>query len=134
MKTIQSKTILFVTGAFVSHTCWDEWRTYFENKGYQTLAPPWPHKDGTTQELRNRQPHDTALADLTTVELIDHYAKYAKSFPEKPIIIGHSFGGLITQVLINRDLGAAGIAIHTAPPMGVFPYEFSLQLGSPRTK
>ncbi len=125
MKGIQSKTILFVTGAFVSHTCWDEWRAYFESKGYKTLAPPWPHKDGTTQELRDRQPFDTALADLTTVELINHYAKFAKSFSEKPIIIGHSFGGLITQVLINKDLGAAGIAIHSAPPMGVFPYEFS---------
>ena len=125
MKTIHSKTILFITGAFVSHTCWDEWREYFEGKGYKTHAPPWPHKNATTQELRDRQPNDVALARLTTVELIDHYANYAKSLPEKPILIGHSFGGLITQVLINRDLGAAGVAIHSAPPKGVFPYEFS---------
>ena len=125
MKTIQSKSILFVTGAFVSHTCWDDWRAYFEGKGYKTLAPPWPHKDATAQELRNRQPNDVALATLTTVELIDHYASFAKSFSEKPIIMGHSFGGLITQVLVNRGLAAAGVAIHSAPPKGVFPYEFS---------
>jgi len=125
MKTIQSKSILFVTGAFVSHTCWDDWRTYFEGKGYKTLAPPWPHKDATARELRNRQPNDVALATLTTVELIDHYASFAKSFSEKPIIMGHSFGGLITQVLVNRGLAAAGVAIHSAPPKGVFPYEFS---------
>jgi pimeloyl-ACP methyl ester carboxylesterase len=125
MKKIQSKTVLFVTGAFVSHHCWDDWRTYFESRGYKTFAPPWPHKDGTTKELRDRQPHDVALATLTTVELVDHYANFAKSLPEKPIIIGHSFGGLITQILINRDLGVAGVAVHSAPPMGVFPYEFS---------
>ena len=125
MKTIQSKSILFVTGAFVSHTCWDDWRAYFEGKGYKTIAPPWPHKDATPQELRKRQPNDVALATLTTVGLIDHYASFAKSFSEKPIIIGHSFGGLITQVLVNRGLAAAGVAIHSAPPKGVFPYEFS---------
>jgi pimeloyl-ACP methyl ester carboxylesterase len=125
MKTIQSKTVLFVTGAFVSHHCWDDWKTFFESKGYQTYAPAWPHKNASAKELRDRQPNDVALATLTTVELIDHYVNFAKSLPEKPIIIGHSFGGLITQVLINRDLGVAGVLIHSAPPMGVFPYEFS---------
>lgn len=57
--------------------------------------------------------------------MVDHYAAIVKSFPEKPIIIGHSLGGLITQILVNRDLAAAGIAIHPVPPLGVFPYEFS---------
>lgn len=125
MKTIKSKTILFITGAFVSHTCWDDWRVYFESKGYDTFAPPWPHKDATAQELRDRQPYDIDLATLTTKELIDHYADFAKNLPEKPILMGHSFGGLITQVLLNRELGVAGVAIHSAPPQGVFPYEFS---------
>ena len=125
MKTIQSKTVLFVTGAFVSHHCWDDWKTYFETKGYKTFAPPWPHKDGTAKELRDRQPNDVALATLTTQELVDHYASFAKQLPEKPIIIGHSFGGLVTQVLINHDLGVAGVVIHSAPPKGVIPYEFS---------
>ena len=117
MKTIQSKTILFITGAFVSHHCWDDWRTFFEGKGFKTFAPSWPHKDGTAKELRYRQPNDVALATLTTTELIDHHADFARKLPEKPIIIGHSFGGLITQVLINRGLGAAGVLVHSAPPM-----------------
>ena len=125
MKTIQSKTILFVTGAFVSHSCWDEWRTYFENRGYKTHAPAWPHKDGTAKELRARQPNDIALAQLTLPEMLDHFANKAKELPEKPIVIGHSFGGLVTQILVNRGLAAAGIAIHSAPPKGVLPYEFS---------
>lgn len=124
---INSKTILFVTGAFVSHTSWNEWRDYFVSKGYKTVLPSWPHKDASTVELRKRNADgkDIQLAQLTLDELVNHYAHIAKSLPEKPIIIGHSLGGLITQILINRDLGAAGIAIHSVPTLGVFPYEFS---------
>ncbi|MDO1449702.1 alpha/beta hydrolase [Rhodocytophaga aerolata] len=124
MQTIQSKTILFVTGAFVSNNCWDEWKPYFESKGYTTYAPPWPYKDAPAAELRRRHPNGP-LATLRLKQLVDHYAKFAKMLPEKPIIIGHSLGGLITQILINRDLGAAGAVLHPVPPQGVFPYEFS---------
>jgi pimeloyl-ACP methyl ester carboxylesterase len=125
MKTIQTKNIVFVTGAFVTNACWDEWRTYFESKGYTTVAPAWPFKNGTAEQLRNRQPNDTDLAALTLEEVIDHYASIVSSFPEKPIVIGHSLGGLMTQVIVNRDLAAAGVAIHSVPTLGVFPYEFS---------
>lgn len=123
--SITSKNIVFVTGAFVTNGCWDEWRPYFESKGYSTIAPAWPFKDGTAEELRNRQPNDTDLAALTLHELVEHYAGIVKSYPEKPIAIGHSLGGLITQILVNRNLVAAGAAIHPVPPMGIFPYEFS---------
>jgi pimeloyl-ACP methyl ester carboxylesterase len=122
---MKTKNILFVTGAFVTHHCWDEWRGYFEDRGYTTHAPAWPFKDATAAELRARQPHDTDLAHLTLAELVDHYADIAKSFPEKPLIIGHSLGGLITQILLNRGLGAAAVAIHSLPPQGIIPYEFS---------
>jgi pimeloyl-ACP methyl ester carboxylesterase len=122
---MKTKTVLFVTGAFVTHHCWDEWKVYFENRGYTTIAPAWPFKDGTAAELRARQPHDTDLAKLTLEELVDHYADIAKGLPEKPIIIGHSLGGLITQILLNRDLAAAAVAIHSVPPQGIIPYEFS---------
>jgi pimeloyl-ACP methyl ester carboxylesterase len=129
METTNTKTILFVTGAFVTHHCWDEWRTYFESKGYKTLAPAWPFKDGHADELRKRQPNDVDLALLTLSEVIDSYANVAKSLPEKPIIIGHSLGGCMTQILVNRGLAAAGVAIHPVPPLGVFPYEFSFLKG-----
>lgn len=125
MTTSNPKTVVFVTGAFVTNNCWDEWKTYFESKGYSTVAPAWPFKDGTAAELRARQPHDTDLAHLTLNEVIDHYVAIVQSYPEKPIVIGHSLGGLITQIIVNRDLAAAGIAIHSVPPLGVFPYEFS---------
>jgi len=129
MNTIHSKNIVFVTGAFVSNNCWDEWRIYFETEGYHTIAPPWPFKKGKAAELRNRQPNDTDLAALTLDELIDYYAEVVKSYPQKPILIGHSLGGLITQIIINRDLACAGIAIHSVPTLGVFPYEFSFLKG-----
>jgi pimeloyl-ACP methyl ester carboxylesterase len=128
-----TKTILFVTGAFVSNRCWDEWQTYYQSKGYETYAPAWPHKSGSVQNLRSLQPDDTELADLTLTDVIDHYATFAKSFAKKPVIIGHSLGGMMTQILLNRDLAAAAVAIHPVAPQGIFPYEFSFLKGSWRS-
>ena len=119
-------SVLFITGAFVGNNCWDEWQTYFQSKGYTTSAPPWPHKDASVEELRARHPHnDKELALLTLHELKEYHANIIKSLPEQPIIIGHSFGGLLTQLMINMGLGVAGVAIHSVPPKDVFPYEFS---------
>jgi len=126
MQKIQSKTIIFITGAFVSNACWDEWVTYFASKGYNTIAPPWPYKDASVAELRSRHPHhDKEHALLTLKELKQHYINIIQSMPEKPIAIGHSYGGMLTQLMVNLDLVAAGVAIHSVPPKGVFPYEFS---------
>ena len=124
-----TKNIVFVTGAFVNNSCWDEWQDYFQSRGYKTVAPPWPYKNGTTTELRNRQPKDIDLATLTLTEVIDHYIGIIKSYPEKPIVIGHSLGGCMTQIILNRDLAAAAVAIHSVPTLGVFPYEFSFLKG-----
>lgn len=124
MGTIQSKTILFITGAYVSHACWNDWRKFFESRGYATIAPPWPHKQADAETLRNRHP-DKVLASLTMQEIVDSYINAAKSLPEKPIIIGHSFGGLFTQVLLNKGYGVAGVAIHAVPPQGIIPYELA---------
>lgn len=124
MKVLPSKTILFITGAFVSNVCWDEWKTYFENQGYQTLAPAWPNKNATAEELRNRQP-DALVASMRLSELIEYFAEIVSGLPEKPILIGHSIGGLISQILLQRDLGAAAIAIHSVPPQGVMTFKLS---------
>lgn len=129
MSTINSKTIVFITGAFVTNLGWKEWQAYFEEKGYTTLAPPWPYKEGTAKQLRDKQPNDLELAALTLTELVDHYIGIIQKLPEKPILIGHSLGGLMTQIILNRGYAAAGIAIHPVPPLGVFPYEFSFLKG-----
>lgn len=121
---VDSKTILFITGAFVSNACWDDWKLYFEKRGYQTLAPPWPHKDAPAEQLRNRQP-DAAIASNRLADLVEHYAGIAANLPETPILIGHSIGGLITQLLLQRNLGCAGIAIHSVPPQGIMTFKLS---------
>jgi pimeloyl-ACP methyl ester carboxylesterase len=126
MSINQTKTILFITGAFVGSNCWDSWQDYFQKRGFKTSAPPWPYKDASVEELRSRHPHhDKQLALLTIEDLIGHYERIIGSLPEKPILIGHSYGGLLTQIFVNRGLAAAGVAIHSVPPLGVFPYEFS---------
>ncbi len=125
MKAVHSKTIVFVTGAFVTNLGWKPWQEYFESKGFTTYAPAWPHKEGTAKEARDRQPNDLALAKLHLADVVDHYASFIKGLPEKPIVIGHSLGGLITQILQNRGLAEAAVAIHSVPPLGIIPYEFS---------
>jgi len=124
MKTIQSKTIVFITGCFVHSSGWDNWKAYFESLGYTTYAPAWPHKEASPAVLRSQHP-DAPLAANRLSTLKEYFADFIKKLPEKPILIGHSFGGLLTQLLVNRDLAAAGIAIHSVPPQGIIPFNFT---------
>ncbi|GAB4048273.1 alpha/beta hydrolase [Spirosoma litoris] len=124
MKITRPKTIVFITGAFVSNDCWKEWQAYFEQKGYTTIAPPWPHKDAPAEVLRNRHP-DSEIASNRLADLTNYYAQIVEQLPEKPILIGHSIGGLMVQLLLQRGLGAAGIAIHSVPPQGIFTFKLS---------
>lgn len=123
MKTsITSRTILFVTGAFVTNDSWKEWKRYFEERGYTAFNPGWPNKDAAPAELRRRHP-DRAIASNELKDVVAHYERFARSLPEKPIAIGHSFGGLITQLLLQRGAVEAGVAIHSAPTQGVLTLE-----------
>ncbi len=122
---MKDKRIIFITGAFVSNECWNHWSTFFAERGYTCDAPPWPCKNASVQELKKRWPVDGYLSDLTFSGLVDYYSDLVSHQPEKPIVIGHSLGGLIVQILVNRDEVTAGVAIHPAPPFSVFPYEFS---------
>ncbi|XZF14210.1 alpha/beta hydrolase [Chitinophagaceae bacterium MMS25-I14] len=124
MKNIQSKKVVFITGSFVGHAGWDNWKMYFESRGYKTMAPPWPKKEGTPAALRSKHP-DSPIASVRLGDVIEHYAGIVAGLPEKPILIGHSMGGLITQILVNRGLAAAGIGIHSVPPQGIFPTQWS---------
>jgi pimeloyl-ACP methyl ester carboxylesterase len=121
---MENNKILFITGAFVSSNCWDEWKAYFEASGYTTMAPSWPYKNAPAEELRNRQP-DAAIASNRLQDLTDYYAEIVRQLPEKPILIGHSIGGLIVQLLLQRGLGIAGVAIHSVPPKGIFTLKLS---------
>jgi pimeloyl-ACP methyl ester carboxylesterase len=114
-----SKTIVFVHGAWMTPLCWEEMLGYFRGKGYTCLAPTWPHKDMPIEELRQHPPQ--ALAGLGVTEIVDHYERIIRGLDEPPILIGHSFGGLFVQMLLDRGVGAAGVALDPAPPRGVLP-------------
>ncbi len=124
MNNTKSRTILFITGAFVGNNSWDEWKKYFENKGYICIAPSWPYKDQSPEVLRSRQPN-TDIASNRLSGLIDYYAGIITKLQEKPILIGHSLGGLITQLLIQKDLAVCGVTIHSVPTKGVNTFKFT---------
>ena len=113
-----AKSIVFITGTFIGNNCWDEWKIYFESKGFKCVAPAWPNKNASPEELRNRPANDP-IASNTLTSLKDHFASIIRALPEKPILIGHSLGGLIVQLLLQQELGTAGVAIHSFPPQGV---------------
>jgi predicted amidohydrolase YtcJ/pimeloyl-ACP methyl ester carboxylesterase len=118
------KTVVFITGAFVSSDCWNEWKTYFERQGYATLVPPWPYKDAPACTLRQRHP-DPDVAGQRLADLTAYFAGILAALPSRPILVGHSMGGLITQLLIQQGLAVAGIAIHSLQPQGIFTFKFS---------
>ncbi|HLQ62047.1 MAG TPA: alpha/beta hydrolase [Candidatus Acidoferrales bacterium] len=111
-----SRTAVFIHGAWVTDLCWEKFSLFFKERGYRTLAPPWPHKDRSVEEIR-RDP--SALAGLGVAEIVDHYERIVRAELKPPLLVGHSFGGLFVQMLLDRGLGAAGVAIHPAPPRWV---------------
>jgi pimeloyl-ACP methyl ester carboxylesterase len=124
MANVLSKSVVFITGTFIGNNCWDEWKLYFESKGYVCLAPAWPHKNAAAQELRNRHPDD-AIASNRLDMLVDYFEDKVDTLPGQSIVIGHSMGGLIVQLLLQRGVGLAGVAIHSFPPPGVSLFTFS---------
>lgn len=129
MNADKPKIIVFITGAFVGNNCWDEWKIFFEEKGYKTIAPRWPHKDAPPEELRNRQP-DPGIASIRLEAVTAYFENFIRQLPEKPILIGHSIGGLIIQILLQRNIAVAGVAIHSVPPLGVFTFKWSFYKAS----
>jgi pimeloyl-ACP methyl ester carboxylesterase len=113
-------TIVFIHGAWVTPLCWERFESFFQAKGYRTLAPPWPGKEGSVEGQR-REPSPT-LRGLGIREIVDHYDALIGKLPTPPVLVGHSFGGLFVQMLLDRGLGRAGVAIDSAPPQGVFAF------------
>jgi pimeloyl-ACP methyl ester carboxylesterase len=112
-----TKTIMLIHGAWLTPTSWEGFKNRYEAQGYKVHAPAWPFDDRPVQELR-RAPHPE-LRKVGVKAIVDHYEQKIRALPESPIIMGHSFGGVITQVLADRGLGAAAVAIDPAPIQGV---------------
>jgi pimeloyl-ACP methyl ester carboxylesterase len=109
--------IVLIHGLWMTPRSWEPFRRYYEERGYRVLSPPWPRLRGEVEDIR-RDPSE--LAGLGLAEIVAHYGKAIRLLEEAPILIGHSLGGLVVQVLLDRGLGAAGIAIDSAPPKGVW--------------
>jgi len=121
---MSTNTVVFIHGNFVNYECWNGWVKRYEAKGYKCIAIPYPLRDKPVKALRQAHP-DPKLGQLTIDEVIDHLVRVITGLDEKPIIIGHSFGGLLTQLIVNRGLGAAAAAIDSVPPQGVLALEWS---------
>lgn len=114
-----TRTVVFVHGGWITARCWDPFVSYFEARGFRCLAPAWPGKDRSVDEIR-RDP--SPLAGLGVEAIVAHYEQVIRGLDEPPILVGHSFGGLFVQMLLDRGLGAAAVAIDSAPPKGVFAF------------
>jgi pimeloyl-ACP methyl ester carboxylesterase len=112
-----SRTILFIHGAWLTPASWTPFKGEFESRGFNCVAPAWPSMDRPFDELRGNPAPE--LKRLGIGEIADHYAAIAQTLDEPPILIGHSFGGLMVQLLLDRGIGVAGVAVDPAAPRGV---------------
>ena len=110
-------TIMLIHGLWMTPGCWEPFRNFYEERQYQVIAPPWPRLHGDVEDIR-RDP--SALAGIGVAEIVTHYENAIRLLGDPPILIGHSLGGLVVQILLDRGLGAAGIAIDSAPPKGLW--------------
>ncbi len=110
--------VVFIHGLWLLAGSWDRWAAVFEEAGYAALTPGWPDDPETVEQARA---NPDALAGKGVVEVADRFAEVIGGLTRKPAVVGHSFGGLIAQILAGRGLSAATVAIDPAPFKGVLP-------------
>ncbi|MFN4000406.1 alpha/beta hydrolase [Algoriphagus sp.] len=113
----KGKTIVLIHGLFQNSFSWQNWKNYFEDKGYTVYAPSFPYHDGNPQILQKEI--DQELVNLDFAQALNYMVAFVDSLAEKPIIIGHSIGGLITQKLVEMEKASMGITLASANPRGV---------------
>ena len=109
-------TIVLLHGFWVTPRSWEDWIAHYEAKGYKVVAPAYP---GFEVEVDSLRADPTPIAEVTADGIIDHFASVIRELDSPPIIIGHSAGGAFTQVMLHLGLGAAGVALCSAPTEGV---------------
>jgi pimeloyl-ACP methyl ester carboxylesterase len=114
--------VVFVHGLWLLPTSWDRWRAVFEEAGYTALAPGWPDDPETVEEA---VAHPEVFAHKSVGQVADHFDDVIKKLDKAPVVIGHSFGGLLAQILAGRGLSVAAVAIDPAPFRGVLPLPIS---------
>jgi len=116
MMTTPSRPVVFIHGLWLHASSWTPWTELFQAEGYAPLAPGWPGASDTVEETRS---HPEQVAGKGIDDVVEHYAQVIGGLDTAPIVIGHSFGGLIAQRLLGQDVAAAAVAIDPAPVKGV---------------
>ncbi|MFI7606665.1 alpha/beta hydrolase [Micromonospora sp. NPDC049366] len=109
-------TIVLIHGFWVTPRSWEHWKTHYEQQGYRVLAPAYP---GFEVEVEALNADPSPIARVTVPEIVSHLESVVRALPTPPVLIGHSAGGVFTQILLDRGLGAAGVALNSAPTEGV---------------
>jgi pimeloyl-ACP methyl ester carboxylesterase len=109
--------VVLIHGLWMNARSWEQWVERYRARGHEVLAPSWPGLDRDVEQLR-ADPSGTE--HLGVAEIVDHYEELIQGLEDEPIVMGHSFGGLFTQILLDRGLGVAGVAIDSAAAKGVF--------------
>jgi len=108
--------VMLIHGAWLSSDSWENFAEYFRSRGHEVSAPEWPRKHGDVAELRE---HADEVAGLGVTEIVDYYESQIRALPEPPVLVGHSYGGLFVELLLDRGVGRAGVAMSPAPPKGI---------------
>jgi pimeloyl-ACP methyl ester carboxylesterase len=116
VRSTTADTIVLIHGLWMTPRSWELWVEYYRRPGYEVLAPAYPGLDAEVEELRA---DPSPIERLTIQETVDHYDAVIRCLARPPIIIGHSFGGTLVQLMLDRGLGAAGVAINSVPVKGV---------------
>ena len=114
--------VVFIHGLWLLPSSWDRWARLFEDAGYTALTPGWPDDPETVEEAKA---HPEVFAGKTVGQVADHFSEVIGQLDKKPAVMGHSFGGLLTQIIAGRGLSAASVAIDPAPFRGVLPLPIS---------
>ena len=129
--------VVFIHGLWLLPNSWDRWADLFEGAGYAPLTPGWPDDPNTVAEANQ---HPEVFADKSITQVADHFDEVIQGLTTRPVVVGHSFGGLLTQIIAGRGLSDASVAIDPAPFRGVLPLPFSALrssspvLGNPRNR
>lgn len=116
------RDIVLIHGLWLTPRSWEGFRDLYERAGYVVHTPAWPRIKGEVEDLR----HDpSALNGLGVAEIFNHYAAFIRTLEQPPILMGHSFGGLIVQLLLDRGYGAVGVSIDGVGPKGVLGLPFA---------
>jgi pimeloyl-ACP methyl ester carboxylesterase len=115
-------TIVLIHGLWLTPRSWEGWIDRYHKAGYNVIAPSWPGLEGEVEAIRK---DPSALKGLKLKTVVDHYDRIIRKLDARPILMGHSFGGLIVQMLVDRGLGSAGILVDSAQTAGVPVLPFS---------